>query len=436
VRLRRTVAWGTIDQGLSSLTNLGLTLFGARLIGPAGLGIVSVGFSAYVLALVLQRTLLSQPVVLESTTSDAAQRETSTRVGITGTLVVGVLASAVLVGVYLVAPDSVIGRGALVFAPWMPVALLQDYWRSVLFRDRRGGAAAVNDLAWLVVMALALPLAFVARTDVALVACWGLGATAAAVLGFVQTGARPRGLRSSWSWWRRGDGWLVGRWFTAEGLAYSGLSQAVTWVLAVLLGPAALGGLRAARTVFAPLTLLGPAVVLPGLPAMVTALDTSLRRARALALRLGGILVGMTLPYLALVAIVGGDRILGWLFGESFERFGDLALPIAAQQTLMAAGTGLYLLLKAARRGQALLTFRLIEAAATLALVVLATWWWEWGLLGAAWAITVGAAFGLAWKVRYVYRVLGREDHAPGSDDASDVPVGPIPAVADGADGP
>lgn len=436
MRLRRTVAWGTIDQGLSSLTNLGLTLFGARLIGPVGLGIVSVGFSAYVLALVLQRTLLSQPVVLESTTSDAAQRETSTRVGITGTLVVGVLASAVLVGIFLAVPDSVIGRGALLFAPWMPVALLQDYWRSVLFRDRRGAAAAGNDLAWLVVMALTLPLPIVLRTDAALVACWGLGATAAAAFGFIQTGARPQGIRSSWSWWRRGDGWLVGRWFTAEGVAFSGLSQAVTWVLAGLLGPAALGGLRAGRTVFAPLTLLGPAVVLPGLPAMVTALETSLGRARALAIRLGAILVGMTLPYLALVAVLGGDRILGWLFGQSFERFGDLALPIAAQQTLMAAGTGLYLLLKAARRGQALLTFRLIEAAATLALVVVATGWLEWGLLGAAWAITVGAAFGLAWKVRYVYRVLGREDQLSGPDLASDVRVEAVPAVGDGADGP
>lgn len=38
-----------------------------------------------------------------------------------------------------------------------------------------------------------------------------------------------------------------------------------------------------------------------------------------------------------------------------------------------------------------------IEAAATLALVV---------------AVTIGAAFGLAWMVRYVYRVLGRHDEA------------------------
>jgi O-antigen/teichoic acid export membrane protein len=101
----------------------------------------------------------------------------------------------------------------------------------------------------------------------------------------------------------------------------------------------------------------------------------------------------------------------------------------------MAAGTGLYLLLKAARRGQALLTFRLIEAAATLALVVLVTPWW--GLLGAAWAITVGGAFGLAWKVHYVYRVLGRGDDATASTEVGpDVAITSVPAVGDVAEGP
>lgn len=416
MRFRKVVAWGAVDQGLSSLTNLAVTLFGARLIGPSGLGIVSVGFATYVFVLVVSRTLLSQPVILESTTAEGPERETSTRVGAAATIAVGLASTVIMLVVFALAPSSFIGRGALAFAPWMPAALLQDYWRSVLFRDHRGAASAANDLVWVVGMVVTLPLAIAVRTEVALVACWGLGATAAAAYGFVQARTRPAGPRLTWSWWRSGIGWKVGRWFTAEGIAFTGLSQAVTLVVAAMLGSAAVGGLRASRTAFAPLTLLGPAVVLPGLPAMVRALTDSLDRARALALRLSALLVAIAIPYLILVAVAGGS-LLSFLFGDRFAGFGDLALPIAVQQLLAAAGMGLYLLLKAARQGKALLTFRLIEAAGTLVLVVALTS--MSGLLGAAWAMTAGAAFGLAWKIHYVYRRLHAE-------------AVPVAAVADG----
>ena len=46
VRPRTQIAWGGIDQGLSSATNLGLAVLAGRLLGEAGLGTTFLGFAA------------------------------------------------------------------------------------------------------------------------------------------------------------------------------------------------------------------------------------------------------------------------------------------------------------------------------------------------------------------------------------------------------
>ena len=46
VRPRTQIAWGGVDQGLSSATNLGLSVLAGRFLGEAGLGVAFLGFSA------------------------------------------------------------------------------------------------------------------------------------------------------------------------------------------------------------------------------------------------------------------------------------------------------------------------------------------------------------------------------------------------------
>ena len=143
---------------------------------------------------------------------------------------------------------------SLIFTPWLVPALIQQTWRSILFRDRRASAAAANDGIWFLAMALAVPFAWWVGTDWALVGAWGLGATAGMLLGFAQTRLRPRGLLSTWSWWRS-DTLPFGKWNAGTVLVGSLGTSSVTFTVAAILGASALGGLRAAQTIFAPLTL-------------------------------------------------------------------------------------------------------------------------------------------------------------------------------------
>jgi O-antigen/teichoic acid export membrane protein len=385
-RVPRRVAWGFVDQGLSSVSNFAITLLAARLLGPSGLGMVVIGFATYLLALSFQRTLIAQPLVISSTSLGTADRSYAARASVTATLALGVAATVLLAGIGL-ALGGAPGRGLVLVAPWMVAALLQDHWRTILFREERGFAAASNDAAWVVAMAIAVPVAWELRTGWAVVGCWGFGAAVAAVVGLAQTRLAPAPLETSWRWWHR-EAWPLGKWLAGEGVVYMAGSQATLFALVGILGTAAIGGLRAATTIFGPLTLLRPAVALPGLPAVTRAQATSPSRATLLAMKLSGSLLALTLLYvLALAAL--RSQVLSVVFGGAFGRYGNLLLPIGTEQTAGALVIGFSLLLKVRRRGGPVLWSQAIGQGITLTLAsALAL---RYGLVGAAWGMAGGA---------------------------------------------
>ena len=395
-RGRRGFGWGVIDQAFASMTSLALSIVGAQLLGPAGLGVVAIGFSAYLLAVNLLRTILTEPSVVRSTPMDEADRVVASRASLTFALVLG-CASAGFFGVLGWALTGPIGEGLLLFAPWLLPALVNELCRALLFRDGRGRGAALNEGFWLATMLAAIPLAVVADARWAVVATWGIGATAAAALGIAQLRLVPLGLRAGLGWWRR-ESWPLGRWFAGAGMIMAVSGQAVILSLAALLGPAAVGGLRAAQTLFAPLTLLGTAAALPGLPALTRSLSVSLRAAKALAARMGGVIAALALGYLVVAGAVR-EPLLGALFGDEFRTYDWLIVPVGAQQLLLAVGLGFLLLLKANGQGRDLVWVRTISATATLAVTfALAS---SNGLEGAAWGLAVGTGLTsalLAWR--------------------------------------
>ena len=60
------------------------------------------------------------------------------------------------------------------------------------------------------------------------------------------------------------------------------------FVVAGILGAGAVGGLRSVESLFAPLTVIGPALNLPGLPAVARAYKRGFRQARKMAWRSPG----------------------------------------------------------------------------------------------------------------------------------------------------
>src|SRR6187200_1175798 len=79
VRPRIQIAWGGVDQGLSSATNLGLSVLAGRLLGEAGLGVTFLGFSACFLSLSIVRGFVTAPFVVVTSALDPAEREDATR---------------------------------------------------------------------------------------------------------------------------------------------------------------------------------------------------------------------------------------------------------------------------------------------------------------------------------------------------------------------
>ncbi len=383
---RTTIAWGFVDQGFSSATNFGLSLLAGHLLGPRGLGQVFLGFAVYLFVLIMQRSLVTETLLAVTSALDRERRSESAELGLTLSLLLGLLAT---VGVLLA--GTVIGgsRGgwAFLIAPWLIGTLVQDFWRSLLFRERRASGAAANDATWFVVMGATVPIAWAFKTEWAVVAVWGLGALGGAVIGFLQTGVRPASVRASLSWWWR-EAWPFGRWNAAAAIVVNMGVTIWAFVLAAIVGTTDLGGYRAVESLFAPLSLIGPAVALPGLPALARAYTVGYRRARELAAELSGIAVAASLVFFTAL-FLGGWRLLPFLFGRRFLRYRDLVVPIAAGQVFTAAAVGFAPLLKVERRGRFLLLTRFAGLVLTTGIGSIAAI--RYGLIGAAWGAAIAS---------------------------------------------
>jgi O-antigen/teichoic acid export membrane protein len=342
---------------------------------------------------------VTDPFVVATAGFERPERDAVTRIVITAVFVfAGTVAALLLVVGAALGGDA--GRGLVLFAPWAAIALVQDSWRAALFRDERGRAAAVNDGTWAVVMAAALPFAFAVDRDWAIVATWGVGALAGAMLGFVQLRLAPARLREAVTWWWE-KAWPFGRLLALETLFVSLGAQVVVFVVAAVLGPRDLGGLRAVEAIFTPMTLVVQAISLPGLPLLSRTLKSSFAEARAWAVRLSLISIGLVVMYLAAVGAVR-DQVLRAVFGEAFTSFSYLMVPVGIAQLFYALAVGFALLLRADRRGRSLIVGRFIGAGSTLALV------WAFaatnGLRGAAWGRALGATVAAGTMVALAQR--------------------------------
>jgi O-antigen/teichoic acid export membrane protein len=248
-------------------------------------------------------------------------------------------------------------------------------------------------------MIVLAPVAFQMTSTWAVAGCWGAGATTGAVVAVWQIRYKPVSLRIALQRWRV-DEWPFGRWLLLGGGVYVVASYATVVALAGILGAHDYGGLRAVQSLFAPLTLIGPAIALPGLPLLTRAVAVSQRAGLAIAVRLAGVATLATGSYLTV--IYANPSLLPLVFGSEFGDFRDIMLPIGLGQLALAPGAALILLFNAQRRG------RLVGAVAAFGAVLLLsfsiTLALHFGLQGAAWAGLMAAAFVDLALVLMVFR--------------------------------
>ena len=398
--IRGQVLWGLVDQGCSSATNFGLTVVAARSLGPEGLGAVYVGFTAYLVALGLQSALIRDPLVVASAALASQERQRATRAATTATLALATGSASVTAMVGLVLPPG-LGRGLVLFAPWIVPALLHDLFRTTLFRDQRGAHGARNAVGWLAVMTATLALAWNLRSGWAVVGSWGLGATTGAALGLAATRAWPERPGAAWRWWHE-RAWPLGRWLGAESVLAGAHAQVTTLLLAGVLGVAELGGLRAAQSLFAFMTLVGPALAMAGLPAITRTLQQSVAAARSLAMRMSAVALIFVAAYLVAVGSFRGE-VMGLVFGREFWSFADLVIPVGVAQLLAGASIGFTMFLKACSEGRTLFWMNVAHAACTFVFAVSLALYA--GVQGAAWGFTLATAVGAGIAIFSAFRL-------------------------------
>ena len=372
------------DEGVASISNFAVGIVVARLSGPAGLGAFALAYSVWILVTLIHRSMITDPMVI---TGDLRgdQKEEFVRRGFAADVVLGVMVACIIAAVgtaLLVVGQHTFGIGLLSLAPWILALDLQDYWRQIGFCQGTPKKTLMNDLVFNAVQAVAFGAVFLAglHSVFAVVSAWGLGAAVAALYGLRQFSVRAT-LRGGWaSLWSR---WQMSRWLAGERTAYWGSSQLYLILAGVLLGPAALGGLKAAQQLMAGatgvITKAGGAVGFPEASRQLAERGSAgLIRVTRFVTAVG--VIGASAC--AIAVLVAAPELLRLLYGPAFVTYAPAARIFAVSVVVTTFGTGPFLTLTTTRRLRPLLVVQLGKVALSAAAVcVLAT---LYGVTGAA----------------------------------------------------
>jgi O-antigen/teichoic acid export membrane protein len=384
-----------IDQALSSGGNFAVSLVVARELGVESFGYFALTMSVWVFLLALLRAAILQPLIVSVGDGTCAAPVARARAVVIAvalgamTVVGGLIGAAVATGQF----SRALGGLALAIIP----VLVHEAMRSLALAVGEPWRAVSADLIW-VVGTIAVLAAL--RTTGSLsagtaVAAWGAGATLGLVpfvrSSYVQfNGAAPS------DWFRSNVRTSAA--FAGAALSSTAGAQAVVWLVALTLSPAAVGGLKAAQN-----------LMVPGRMAAASVENFFLRRLAGSSSRQVAhetrsfILVGtgsVALWLLVLVAMASfGFPPIQTIFGASFAPFERLVLPLAIASVFACLTVAELLIVRSRLDGGAALRLAVISTASNVAFAPLGA------LLGGAFGVAVGllaAEVVLLMSARYM----------------------------------
>ena len=315
------------DQCVASVSNFAVGIVVARISGPTVLGAFALAYSCWILLNTLHRSLVTDPMAIWGDMR-REDRDDFVRRGFAAELLIGLTASCALAAVGAVvfySGQRAFGEGLLAVAPWLTLFNLQDYWRWIGFMQATPRKSLMNDLVFNAVQAVAFLVVFFSgnHSVFAVVAAWGAGATLASLYGFRQFSVRPS-LQGGWTLIR--SRLTATRWLAGERFAGWAANWGYLILAGVFLGPAALGGLRAAQALVAgPTTVVMNAGGSLGLPEASRQLE---KRGWAGLARVSRLITGAGVASAiacGLVVVVAGRALIRLLYGPEFVQYAPSA---------------------------------------------------------------------------------------------------------------
>lgn len=357
------------DQGVSSVTNLALSLLVARISSPEAFGALGIVTAVYLLEVGLSRGAISDPYTVLS----AGYEDDRRRDAISAAFRTGLALSAVhaLAGLLF---DGSLRTFLLTYAALTLGLVVQDAARMMLIANGLVAQALVSNLLWAAVQVALSGFAIAADSGQLILVAWAVGGWVSAAYCLFRLGCWPLA-QGDWRRWFRDHRRLALSW-SAEQISQNGLFQMLMWTIGLVAGLEAVGSYRGA------LVLVGPAtIVIGGLLQLL--LRSATQRARAG----GGVLapfVGRTTAELGALSslvllplLLIPDTVGEWLLGESWDG-ARTVLPYAiAARILASMVAGLVLGLRATAEYRTMLKLRLASGFVILAAGTAAAAMWD-----------------------------------------------------------
>ena len=317
------LGWGIADQAVSSITNLALGIVVARSLGAADFGAFSLAWVTYSVILNLSRGLATDPLTVRySGPRDDRWRSGVQRAASTATalgLVIGAVCLLIGLGI-----GSLVGSAFVALGLTLPGLLLQDSWRMAFFAAGKGQRAFANDVVWGIFLVPAMLIASAVGTTFGFVFAWGAAAMAAAVFGCIQTRLVPSG-SGIVSWIREHRD--LGPRYLVENVSDSVCAQLQMYGLGAISGLAAVGAVRGAQLLLAPVAALRMGISLMAIPEAARILKRWPRRLQTFCMVLGGSQAAASLLWGAGLLFILPSSVGELMLGEIWPSASALIVP-------------------------------------------------------------------------------------------------------------
>lgn len=386
----RRVSLSIVDQALSALSNVVITLLAAGALGVEDFGRFGLVYLVGGFMIGGVRSLVGTPVLVRQreALADAGRSPVAAILAVSVACAACIVAAALVVGGDLRAP-------LLALAVCAPGILIQDLGRLLAFAELRPGRALVLDGIWMAVEVLGAATLIIGgwESPAWFIAVWGGAAWVAAVVVLARHARAVRAPSLRWI----GESWVFAWTYLTSFVATIGAYQVTGVALGAVVGVTAVGAVRAAQVLFGPINNLTSGMLVALVPEDGLSVPSRDGRRR---LAIGSVVLSSVALALTGFVMVLPDAIGEAVVGDSWANAHDLLLPSGLISALLGSIIGAMVGLRAAKAVGVCLRLELVVAAmvcvgplsgaaladaegylwATVATLVVGStlWWWSY----------------------------------------------------------